>query len=359
MVAAPATPAPLASAPAPAAAVGAPDAAPPPLLAAAPDPAETVAAPPPTPRDVVPEQVVLEPPYSALGHPSLATEMMTLERDEQLFQWALGGASDPGHPSNQRGFHPATRVVVDVELLSRVPKGTTKRLLAVARSKGYWPLRACFETAERLAPRRERAARVRLTIGARGKVLGARSLGPAPERDYARCVLERLRALDFSPGFTRKLDVDILVKQWPGHAPVPPRAPTSEPALAPSPRALAALEELTPALSECGARGRARDPQLWGRIALRLRLDEAGDVREAVPVETRFPDDAVVECARRAVSGARIPDLRVSELTFAFRLSQPPAPPWPPAEGEPASPPGSPPAPPAPVPPAPPTGASH
>ena len=138
-----------------------------------------------------PTKVLIEPPYSALGHPRLATEMMTLARDEELFQWALGGSADPAHPSNRPGYHPATRVVVDVQLLSRAPKGANKRLLAIARSTGYWPLRACFETAQRSTPKLERSARVRLTLGATGRVLGSRSMGPSPERDYARCVLER------------------------------------------------------------------------------------------------------------------------------------------------------------------------
>ena len=186
------------------------------------EPSATTALAPPV---VEPPHVLIEPPYSALGHARLATEMLTLGRDEELFQWALGGTADPEHPSNRPGYHPATRVVVDVQLLSRAPQGSTKRLQRIARSTGYWPLRACFETAQRSVPKPERSARVRLTLGATGRVLGSRSLGPMPERDYARCVLERLRRLDFTPGFTRKLDLEISVKQWPGHAPVPPRAP--------------------------------------------------------------------------------------------------------------------------------------
>ena len=173
----------------------------------------------------VPATMLIEPLYSALGHPRLATEMQTLERDDELFKWALGGSADAQHPSNRPGFHPATRVVVDVALLSRAPVGSTRRLQRIARSSGYWPLRACFEDAQRGAPRSERSARVRLTLSAAGKVLGSRSLGALPEPGYARCVRERLARLSFAPGFGRKLDVELRVKQWPGDAPVPPRAP--------------------------------------------------------------------------------------------------------------------------------------
>jgi hypothetical protein len=311
------------------------DAAPPPEVTNAP----LVAAP-------TPLQVLLEPPYSARGHPALATEMLTLARDEELFQWALGGSSDPAHPGNQPGYHPATRVVVDVELLSRAPKGSTKRLLRIARSAGYWPLRACFEAAQRAAPKLERAAKVRLTLSAFGKMLGARSMGRASEPEYARCVLGKLRALDFTPGFTRKLDIEISVKQWPGHAPVPPRS--AELPLRLAPDVQSAFEALSPALTTCYQDGLSSDSKLWGRIALRLKLSGDGAVQEATPVETQFPSPAVTECARQAVLTARIPPAGVSELTFAFRLGQgaPPAPPSPegaPAEPMPPAPPASPP----------------
>jgi hypothetical protein len=283
--------------------------------------------------------VVVERPYSAQGHPRLATEMLTLARDEELLQWARGGSADPAHVSRQANYHPATRVVVDVELQSRAPKGTTNKLLRIARSKGYWPLRSCFEAAQRLAPRRERGARVRLTLGASGKVLGSRSLGPAPERDYARCVLEQIRALDFRPGFTRKLDVDISVKQWPGHAPVPPRAPEPATAFSVPASATAALDALRPALEGCYAQGLQHDPGLWGRIALHLALDEAGLVAQARPVETRFPSASVVSCAQQALLGQPLGAPGVTELCVGFRLGQPPAPP----AAAPASPAGPPP----------------
>jgi hypothetical protein len=297
---------------------------------------------------------VLEPLYSAQGHPRLATEMLTLERDEQLFQWALGGSADPAHASHQPNYHPATRVVVDVELQSRAPKGTTKTLLRIARKNGYWPLRACFEAAERVASRRERSATVRLTLGVSGKVLGSRSLNGNGERDYARCVLQRIRELDFRPGFTRKLDVDISVKQWPGHAPVPPRAPDEAAPLNLSAASTAALEAVRPALAACYAQALASDAGLWGRLAFRLSLDATGRIQAATPVETRFPNPEVVSCAQKNLLGLDVRAPGVSELCFAARLGQGPQPPanadQPPAPPPPAAP-GAPPSPVLPVPP--------
>ena len=296
--------------------------------------------------ELPPPEVLIETPYSALGHPRLATEMLTLGRDDELFQWALGGTGDPEHASNRPGYHPATRVVVDVELLSRAPKGSTHRLLATARSSGYWPLRSCFETAQRLAPKSERSARVRLSLGAGGKVLGARGVGTPTERVYARCVVERLRALDFTPGFTRKLDVEISLRQWPGHAPLPPRAPDDAPPVHLSNDGRATLEALSPALGDCYKTGLSADPKLWGRIALRLELGEGGTVAQATPVETRFPNAAVTECARQAVLGARLGERAPSELTFAVRLgAQGTAPAPAPPAGAPAAPVSLPPAP--------------
>ncbi|HVY27335.1 MAG TPA: hypothetical protein VHB79_12340 [Polyangiaceae bacterium] len=326
--------------------------------ATAPKASDSAAAPPSNARDSGPEpapgessaepeaepHVVLERPYSALGHPRLATEMLTLARDEELFQWALGGSSDPNHPRNHPGYHPATRVVIDVELLSRAPKGSTKRLQALARSSGYWPVRSCFEAAQRLAVKLERTARVRVTLSATGRVLGARSFETGAERAYARCVLERVRALDFRPGFTRKLDFELRLKQWPGHAPVPPRAPEKEPPLSVSSEARAALEGVTPALTACYRSALASDGALWGRLALKLRLSD-GNVIEAEQVETRLPSDTLVSCARQAVLGARIPGLTVNELTFAVRFGQPP----PAAPAAPEGVPGAPPPPASPV----------
>ncbi|HYQ14524.1 MAG TPA: hypothetical protein VEQ58_02165, partial [Polyangiaceae bacterium] len=281
------------------------------------EPAPLPEAEPPAPLAT---QLLIEPPYSALGHARLATEMASLERDDELFRWALGGSSDPAHPSNQPGYHPATRVVVDVSLLSRAPKGSTKRLERIARSSGYWPLRGCFEDAQRLSAKTERAARVRLTLSANGKVLGSRLLGTAPERDYARCVQARLQRLDFSPGFTRKLDVEISVKQWPGHAPVPPRAPDPTPKL---PRELGvALQSLTPALGACYERGLRVDPRLWGRVALQVELDVDGAVKSAAPIETRFPDAEVAECARQALLGAHLVKTTVDRFSVAIRFGQ-------------------------------------
>lgn len=284
---------------------------------------------------------MLEPAYSALGHPALATEMLTLARDEELFQWALGGSANPNHPAHQPGYHPATRVVIDVELLSRAPKGSTRRLQAVARSSGYWPVRSCFEAAQRLAPKAERSARVRLTLSANGRVIGARSLETGSERAYAQCVLARVRKLDFSPGFTRKLDVELKLKQWPGHAPIPPRAPEKEPKLQLSSDARAALEALTPAFTACYREGLISDPELWGRLAFKVELQD-GNVTEAEQVETRFPSESVVGCARQALLGARLPSVAETQLSLALRFGQPP----PPAPGAPAVPgSGAPPAP--------------
>ncbi|MES1184514.1 MAG: hypothetical protein ABUL60_11910 [Myxococcales bacterium] len=350
----PPRPAPVEPGPAPIGAAGSTAAAPPSEAVAA-----SSAVPPVTPPAAVADAprarvvVLLEPPYSALGHPRLGTEMATLALDEELFQWALGGSSDPAHPSNRPGYHPATRVVIDVQLLSRAPKGSTARLLRVARSTGYWPLRACFEAAQRLAVKSERSAKVRLTLSANGKVLGARSLGPMPEREYARCVLERVRGLDFTPGFTRKLDIEVSLKQWPGHAPVPPRAPDG-PAVHLSKEAMASLEGLTPALSACYEKGLAGDANLWGRLAFKVELTPDGAVQQATAVETHFPDATVTECARQALLGARLISPGTSALTFAVRLGQP-APPTPP-ELSPAVP-G--PAPPADSPPAPPLAPEH
>jgi hypothetical protein len=161
-----------------------------------------------------------------------------------------------------------------------------------------------------------------------------------------------MRALDFTPGFTRKLDIEVSVKQWPGHAPVPPRAPNDAVAPRVTSDDLAALEGLAPALTACYERGLASDAKLWGRVAFKLELTAEGAVKQATPVETHFPSAEVSECARQIVLGARFTSPGFAELTWAVRFGQPPAPPagTPP---EPSPPLPAPPAPPAPSPPAP------
>jgi len=300
--------------------------------------------------------VEIEAPYSALGHPELATEMLTLGRDAELLAWALGGSSDPDHPANRQGYHPATRVVIDVSLQSRAPVGTTRRLVAKARRNGYWLMRACFETAERLHPARQREVRARLTLSSRGKVLAARLLEKSTTHEpaYTRCALQNLRRLNFDVELPRKLDVEIHVEQWRGDAPLPPRAPAAERSFRLGSDAIAALRETMPALRDCYRSELAKDRGLWGRLALRVEIGSEGDTTRVEQVETRFPNEAVVECARRVLLGTRIPAAGAS-FTFAARFGQPGAPPLPlPAmdsEGAPA-PPGPPAAPAAPPPPA-------
>jgi hypothetical protein len=120
----------------------------------------------------------------------------------------------------------------------------------------------------------------------------------------------------------------------------------------------AALEGLSPQFLACYAPAVAADPKLWGRIALKLTLASDGSISDATPVETRFPNPEVVECARQAVLGARLESAGVKELTFALRLgySAPPVP-VPPELSPAAAPPvpveSAPPAPPEPAPPLP------
>jgi len=256
--------------------------------------------------------------------------MLTLGRDQELLTWALGGSSDPDHPANRQGYHPATRVVINVSLLSRAPVGTTRHLLANARRNGYWLMRACFESAERLHPARQREVRARLTLSSRGKVLAARLFerSSTHEPAYTRCALQNLRRLNFDVELPRKIDVEVHVEQWRGDAPLPPRAPAAQGAVRLQPEVIAALQQTMPALSDCYRSELAKDRGLWGRLALRVEIGSEGDTTRVEQVETRFPNEAVVECARRVLLGTRIPAAGAS-FTFAARFGQPGTPPLP------------------------------
>jgi hypothetical protein len=107
--------------------------------------------------------------------------------------------------------------------------------------------------------------------------------------EYARCVLAGARGLDFTPGFTRKLDVELSIKQWPGHAPVPPRAPSDTPPLRLPPDALAAFKGLSPAITACYATALARDPD-DEPVAILDRIRKASELGHEVGLGVRLLD---------------------------------------------------------------------
>jgi hypothetical protein len=267
--------------------------------------------------------------------------------DEALARWNVGGNSDPGYVSNRPGFHVAPRVMVDTTVLGgRLParstvKGALSRLavLAQTRNHGYWPFRVCFESGLRDDASLRGVVALRFTIARSGHVSASRLTGPPfKDREVARCVATRVRALVYTPAPSRAVDVDLTVELNPGDAPLPLLA---RPAPLPSPpvalarpgstkaslkNAQAALSARAAELTSCFAAALGRDPGLWGRIGFRIGVARDGNVSHVEQNESRFPDRDLVACAVSVIKTTPLCGAETAsiELEGGVRFGEPP-----------------------------------
>lgn len=289
---------------------------------------------------VVVPHVERELPYKTFQRPRPPGPVLAAGEDETLGRWNLGGTGDPDFISNRAGFHPGSRVVVDTELVAgQLPAksgpGLSRRaLLAQSRSRGYWPLRVCYEDALRRDAKLSGETRVRFTIARGGHVTRAHVERTALDEEAGRCLSLAVENLRFEPGPAAGLvAVDLSVKFWRGDAPLPATGPApgklfeNPGRLEPS----VVAEVLAPALPEveaCYARGLVRDSALWGRLGLRVDLAADGTLLSVHEDESRFPDPEVSECVIGQVGQLRFPAPAGGPLSFvqAFRLGTPPTP---------------------------------
>lgn len=300
----------------------------------------------------------VEPPYAPGERPALPTGLIAKSAaEEALVIWNAGGSSAPEHPSNRPGFHPAVRVVVDAIPLRRLPKKAKKetlltesRLVAQVRSLGYWPFRVCFEDVLRRNPENPGGeTRVRVTVSSSGRISAVRLLrSELEDRTGGACLVNAARALKLSPAPVRRLDVDLLIRVWPGDLPV--LGPPATAKLTSSERGQVAVwtASRTPELKRCYEAGLRRDPLLWGRIELFVSVDADGRIQQVREGDTRFPDPEVIACLARELSAAD-PLAGPRPLHFALALRcgapKPEAQPLPTVPPAPPSPLGIPPAP--------------
>jgi hypothetical protein len=185
------------------------------------------------------------------------------------------------------------------------PKGIER----AARAALWAKLIECY----RPGAQRDAALHGKVIVAAKatraGKLVGPR-VASATLRDgeVARCFQARVAGLDV-PSARAASAVTLSLAIFPGDEPLPP-APD---AIVPGPGRLdvdatrAALGGATPALAACFAAGRAEDPGLWGRLAVRVHVGADGRVDEAFEVESRFPDPRVTACVLRAARGLALP----------------------------------------------------
>ncbi len=295
------------------------------------------ARPPPVAPAIDP-LVAIEPPYKPYERPRPEGIILAAGEDEKLARWNVGGTGDPEFISNRTSFHPGARVVVNTRLIvGKLPQHARRGLsrggvLAQARSRGYWPLRVCFENALRRSADQHGKTVIRFTVGRSGRVTRAHLRHTDLDGLAGECVRKAVEALTFHPGPSAGLiALDLSVEFWPGDAPVP-RARPPEGAETDNPGVLdeeALVSVIAPAvadLEQCYRAGLARDPKLWGRLQVLFELSEDGTVTSMAEDESRFPDRGVRDCALRALRKLSFPAPAEGPLTFvqAFRFGSPP-----------------------------------
>jgi hypothetical protein len=279
-------------------------------------------------------ELTFEDPYPLDARPRAANPLQAASDDEELARWNLGGTADPGNLPTPASFHPGTRVVVDAELARHSAKHTREpargrdieRIQAQARSKGYWPFRACFEAGQRDKPGLGGETRIRFTVSAHGNVSAPRLLSSELRNaESSACLLSELRKLKFSPPPARRVEVVTSIRIWPGDAELPPTSTAAalpldtssgfEPATA---RARAASKSAE--LRACFDEARRRDPGLWGRLALAVVLEVDGSVHRVSEVESHFPNAAAARCAAATLSTVRFPSVSGKPFSFVLAL---------------------------------------
>jgi hypothetical protein len=282
------------------------------------------------------------------------------EADNGATTYAAGSADDASEASpketiaDEPAYLPGRRMRAkggvsassDDEVIARWNRGSTAdsfhrtqgmrqaEILKVARSKGYWPIRLCYEQGLREAQRLHGSLSLALDIGPGGAVKGARRLkSDIEDKEVAACIARSLRKLVLANPTRKTGRATLTISLWPGDEPayVPGspdpngRTPPDVPA-----EISASLRALWPQFRSCYREGLGRDGALWGRIALKLRISPKGDVTDVSQIESRFPDPGVTECILGASRSASLP-ASGKEITVVYplRLGSPPEQPTP------------------------------
>ncbi len=279
---------------------------------------------------------------------------MTLAAErEQRARWNLGGSFVVKLASSQPSYHPGTRVIVEYEParhrpmtrpahafkkpVTRHPAATASPpargsvsaiLLAELRNLGYWPLRICFEETSQLTPDPGGKLSVSVTVGRDGLVraptLHKRGF---QHESIESCVVTALSQLRLHRAPPKPTRLQLRISLWPGDAPLaPPALPQQlkNREVADFDRAFLASRGV---LTSCLRSARMRDPGIWGRIELRLRLRPAA-APEVQQHASAFASREAVDCAASALANVDWPALR-EQREFSVALRLPPTQPAP------------------------------
>jgi hypothetical protein len=195
-------------------------------------------------------------------------------------------------------------------------------LLARSRARGYWPFRLCFEDGLRSDQKLHGKTELSLHIGGNGRVARVRLVATElKDTTVVECLSEAAKKLPYlSPPRGKSIDVLLTVRLWPGDAPVPlAEAPDNAPG---NPGTLdvdavsAVLEAAQGELERCYVKGLDKDPQLWGRVQVRIEQDKKGRVRRARQDESQFPDRGVAACVVSVLRSRPYPKPKGGILRF-------------------------------------------
>lgn len=248
--------------------------------------------------------------------------------NETLGRWNVGGCAAPTCASNRPGFHPGTRVIVETHPISpsskRRDSGLLPKIQAAFRNRGYWLYRNCFESTARDTQSLGGDIWLRVQVS-RGFVNQSQILSATlVQRAIASCVRDSTRTVRLSPLEKRAFTFVLRVRLFPGDVPLSPtrRQVTGVTQLNPN-RFGVTMDPIRRAIEECALEGLQRDPTLWGRIALRLRVRPDGRIGDVKEDDSHFPDRAVLECCRTSIIDEifLVPPI-VGEVRLAVRIGE-------------------------------------
>ena len=228
---------------------------------------------------------------------------------EELARWNIGGNGSATYVSNRIGYHPGTRVVVDVEAseTSRTQASKTRLIrhyLAEFRNLGYWPYRLCFESAAREIHSKGGDTWMQVRINSQGRVMVAklRRMNVDPPQ-IATCILNATRSIKLIRTASIAVAIMMRVRVFPGDAPLSITGKSQAgKATVERNHIRSALESVKDTIEQCIRDGIAQDPRLWGRLAMLLQFNELGQMVRSDEYDSHFPDSSVVKCANLALS---------------------------------------------------------
>ncbi len=298
-----------------------------PEISRAPATSVSVSPEPPASPITPPRATTLEPPYATGRFPWPDDPKARKAALKELEIWNTGGLGEG------QAWHPAPRVVIGEPVL-RKGKANTRELMRALRAEHYWTVRRCYDPALRGAPKLDGRAVLELSLDKAGRVLSAAtSRARVPDtrqhktsmtdEEVVRCWLRGLKGAEL-PRPRGKATVAFSIDVWPGDAPLR-EVPASMPGSLPLDEVERLVTARLPELDACVAEARAELPGAWGRLPLRVDVDEQGAPHEIAETESTFPAPSMVACATRVLRTLTWPKARggTARVTVPLRVAPP------------------------------------